>query len=77
MDDPGVNEFDLAEQMIAEVRSWPSHSAVNSARLTKMARRSVVPEMLATYLALQVADDMDGVDLLSLELANQRDHDSQ
>lgn len=43
---------DLAEQMIIEVQSWNESSGADLEALRRLARKAVLPEMLASFLGL-------------------------
>lgn len=55
---------DLAEQMIIEVQSWNESSGADLEALRRLARKAVLPEMLASFLAAAAADSRTRVDEL-------------
>jgi hypothetical protein len=55
---------DLAEQMIIEVQSWNESSGADLEALRQLARKAVLPEMLASFLAAAAADSRTRVDEL-------------
>jgi hypothetical protein len=56
----------LAEQMIVEVQSWNESKDADLDELRRLARKAVLPEMLASFLAAAAADSRTRVDELLL-----------
>jgi hypothetical protein len=56
----------LAEQMIVEVQSWNGSKDADLDELRRLARKAVLPEILASFLAAAAADSRTRVDELLL-----------
>lgn len=54
----------LAEQMTAAVQSWDESSGADRPELRRLAKKAVLPDLLASFLAAAAADSRTRVDEL-------------